>query len=89
MISSRSTPLTDALTLLHHLWSHETKQATPTMFDAVAVAYAIDAQQCLVTPLHLEVDAEGTRVKNLASRTPTCVSLRTPIPSSVSICNVF
>src|SRR6185369_1348317 len=58
MIFTRSTPLTDAMTLLYHLWSRETKQMTPTMFDTVAIAYAIDPQQCPVTPLHIEVDAE-------------------------------
>jgi purine nucleosidase len=64
MIFTRSTPLTDAMTLLYHLWSRETKQVTPTMFDTVAVAYAIAPQQCPVTPLHIEVDTEGyTREK--------------------------
>lgn len=59
MLAIRSSPLTDALTLLYLLWSHETKQMTPTMFDAVAVAYAIDPQQCPVTQLHIEVDGAG------------------------------
>jgi purine nucleosidase len=59
MIFTRSTHLTDALTLLYHLWSHETRQVTPTMFDAVAVAYAVDPQQCPVIPLRIEIDPEG------------------------------
>ncbi len=75
MIAIRSSPLTDALTLLYHLWSHETKQMTPTMFDAVAVAYAIDPQQCPVTPLHLEVDAAGyTREKPGSSNANVCLA---------------
>jgi len=65
MIFTRSTPVTDALTLLYQLWSHDTKLVTPTMFDAMAVAYTVDPQQCPVTALHIEVDAEGfTREKS-------------------------
>lgn len=68
-------PLTDAMTLLCHLWSRETKQMTPTMFDAVAVAYAIDAQQCPTTPLHIEIDAEGfTREKPGQPNSYVCLS---------------
>ena len=75
MIFTRSTSLTDALTLLYHLWSRETKQVTPTMFDAVAVAYAIDPQQCPVIPLHIEIDAEGfTREKSGQPNSYVCLS---------------
>ncbi len=59
LLFTQSTPLTDAMTLLYQQWSAETKQSTPTMFDAVAVAFAIDPKQCPVTPLHLEVDRQG------------------------------
>ena len=51
--------LTDALTLLYQQWAHGTHQITPTMFDAVAAAYAIDPSQCPTTPMRLEVDAKG------------------------------
>ncbi|GAC1662229.1 MAG: nucleoside hydrolase [Candidatus Acidiferrum sp.] len=75
MIFTRSRPLTDAMTLLYHLWSRETKQVTPTMFDAVAVAYAIDPQQCPTTPLHLEIDAEGfTREKPGQPNSNVCLT---------------
>ena len=40
-------------------WAHGTHQITPTMFDAVAAAYAIDPSQCPTTPMRLEVDAKG------------------------------
>ena len=52
-------PLTDALTLLYHQWSHATGLQTPTMFDAVAVAYAIQPSVCPVTSLRLAVDDRG------------------------------
>lgn len=64
MLSTVSTPLTDSLQVLTAEWQGVTRQATPTMFDAVAVAYAIDAEICPATPLHIEVDGSGyTREK--------------------------
>jgi inosine-uridine nucleoside N-ribohydrolase len=75
MIAVHSTPLTDALTLLTQLWSHVTKQATPTLFDAVAVAYAIDPHQCPTVPLHIEVDANGfTREKSDRPNANVCLA---------------
>ncbi len=59
LLFTQSTNLTDALTLLYEQWSRTTGQATPTMFDAVAAAYAIDPGQCPATPMHLHVDASG------------------------------
>lgn len=59
IVFTASTPLTDALTLLYQQWARTTKQETPTMFDAVAVAYAVDPAQCPVTPMHLTIDAQG------------------------------
>lgn len=74
LIFTASTPVTDALTLLYQLWSSDTKQPTPTLFDAVAVAYAIDPQQCPVTPLRLEVDLDGfTREKPGQPNTNVCL----------------
>ena len=48
-------PLTDQLTLLCHQWG----QLTPTLFDPMAVAYAIDPKLCPVTPLRIRVDEKG------------------------------
>jgi len=59
LLFTQSTNLTDALTLLYEQWSRSTKQTTPTMFDVVAVAYAIDPALCPVTPMTIEVDAKG------------------------------
>ena len=53
------TPLTNALTILYHLWGNE----TPTLFDPMAVAMLIDPNICETQQLAIEVDAQGfTRV---------------------------
>jgi purine nucleosidase len=53
------TPLTNALTLLYHLWNHP----TPTLFDPMAVAMLIKPDLCQTEQLAMEVDAQGfTRV---------------------------
>lgn len=59
---AHGTPLTDALTLLYHQWVDAYQpwsSATPTVFDVVPVAYAIDPSLCPTTPLRIAVDAEG------------------------------
>ncbi len=53
------TPLTNALTILYHLWGGE----SPTLFDPMAVAMLIKPGICETQQLALEVDAQGfTRV---------------------------
>jgi len=53
------TPLTNALTILYHLWGNE----TPTLFDPMAVAMLIDPSICETQQLAIEVDAQGfTRI---------------------------
>jgi inosine-uridine nucleoside N-ribohydrolase len=50
---------TDALTLLYHLWDHE----TPTLFDPMAVAMLLDPGLCEKEQLAIQVDGQGfTRV---------------------------
>lgn len=51
----QGTPLTDELTLLYH----ESIRPTPTLFDAMAVAYLIEPELCPVTKLRIEVDENG------------------------------
>jgi purine nucleosidase len=55
LIFQQSTPLTDSLTLLYHLWGGQ----TPTLYDPVAMAFALAPQLCPTQPLHLEVDEKG------------------------------
>ncbi|HUM06004.1 MAG TPA: nucleoside hydrolase [Terriglobales bacterium] len=49
------TPLTDALTVLYHQWGY----VTPTLFDAMPVAYLVNPELCPVKPLRIRVDDEG------------------------------
>jgi inosine-uridine nucleoside N-ribohydrolase len=51
----KTTPLTAELAELTKEWG----QKTPTLFDAMAVAYAIDPGLCPVTKLRIEVEKEG------------------------------
>jgi purine nucleosidase len=58
-IFSHGSPLTDQLTLLYHEWSGTGEWKTPTLFDPVAVTYAIRPDLCPATPMRIEVDAKG------------------------------
>jgi inosine-uridine nucleoside N-ribohydrolase len=59
LLASISTPLTDSIQVLTAEYTHVTQHQTPTMFDPVAAAYAIDPHTCPTTPLHIEVDDQG------------------------------
>ena len=70
LIFRRSTPLTDALTLLYHDWG----QQTPTLFDPVAVAFAIAPDICPTKPMRLEIDDKGyTRPVAGPANTQVCL----------------
>jgi inosine-uridine nucleoside N-ribohydrolase len=58
-IFSHGSALTDQLTLLYHEWSGAGAWRTPTLFDPVAVTYAIRPDLCPATPMRLEVDEKG------------------------------
>jgi len=60
-IFSHGSPLTDQLTLLYHQWLAGTEghPLAPTLFDPVAVAYAVRPELCPATPMRLEVDDKG------------------------------
>ncbi len=51
----QDTPITDALTILYHLWG----QATPTLYDPMTIAYSVDPQLCPVEPVRIRVDDKG------------------------------
>jgi inosine-uridine nucleoside N-ribohydrolase len=62
-VAAHSTPSTDALLVLTTEWQLATHQRTPTLFDAMAVTYALRPEICPTTPLRLQVDDKGfTRV---------------------------
>jgi inosine-uridine nucleoside N-ribohydrolase len=72
-IFSSGTSITDALTLLYHQWSYG-NQITPTLFDAVAVAYTIKPDLCPAAPLRLRVDEQGnTKVETGAPNAQVCL----------------
>jgi purine nucleosidase len=74
LLASVSTPVTDTLQVLIAEWTRATNQVTPTMFDAVAAAYAIDPTTCPTTPLHIEVDNKGfTRVTSGSPNANVCL----------------
>jgi purine nucleosidase len=67
------TPLSDALLVLYEQWSHGTGQ-TPTLFDAVVVAYATHPELCPTRPMRLQVDAQGfTRPEAGQPNTNVCL----------------
>jgi len=52
---TRGTTVTDQLAILYHFWAQE----TPTLFDPMAVTFALKPELCPVTPLHIRVDEKG------------------------------
>lgn len=74
LLFARSTPVTDALTLLYHQWTRETQQQTPTLFDAMAVTYAINPSLCPAEPMKIQVDDQGyTREQAGAPNAQVCL----------------
>lgn len=57
-VFNHGSPLTNQLAILYKQWGSE----TPTLFDAMAVGYAIDPALCSTTPMHLRVDDRGMTV---------------------------
>jgi purine nucleosidase len=72
-IFKSGTALSDALLVLYSQWSHGAAQ-TPTLFDAVAVAYAMHPELCPAQPMRLRVDDQGyTRVEAGAPNAHVCL----------------
>jgi purine nucleosidase len=75
-IFAHGSPTTDQLTLLYHQWSANADghPTTPTLFDPVAVTYAIRPDLCPATPLRIEVDDKGyTRPVDGAPNAQVCL----------------
>jgi len=79
---AHATPLTDALTLLYHQWLDAYQpwsSTTPTLFDVVPVAYAMDPSLCPTLPLRIDVDADGmTKEIAGASNAQVCLAADEP-----------
>jgi purine nucleosidase len=60
-IFAHGSPLTDQLTLLYHQWKAGTEGhwEAPTLFDPVAVTYAIRPDLCPAMAMRIEVDDKG------------------------------
>jgi purine nucleosidase len=72
-IVSQGTPMTDAITLLTEEWA-KGLQRTPTIHDAIAVAFALNQDLCRMTVLNIDVDADGaTKVKQGAPKVHVCL----------------
>lgn len=56
---SQGTHTTDALSQLYWQWTASTENPTPTLFDAVAAAEAIDPSLCPTQPMHIRIDDAG------------------------------
>jgi inosine-uridine nucleoside N-ribohydrolase len=73
-IFSHGSPLTDQLTLLYHQWTGASEWRTPTLFDPVAVTYAIRPDLCPTTPIRLQIDDKGfTRPVQGAPNAQVCL----------------
>lgn len=58
-VFSQATPMTDALLSLYEEWRASTGSPTPTLFDAMAVAVAINPDLCRTRPMDIEIDDKG------------------------------
>jgi purine nucleosidase len=75
LLFTASTPLTDALALLTLQWSRGTGRETPTLFDAMPVAFAIAPELCPAQPLRLRVDEQGyTRPEPGTPNAQVCIA---------------
>ncbi len=75
MLTTVSTPLTDALQVLTAEWQRVTHQTTPTLFDVMAAAYTIKPELCPVTKMHVDVDGQGfTRERPGKTNVQVCLS---------------
>jgi purine nucleosidase len=59
ILFSHGSQLTDTLTLLYQQWTAATGNPTPTLFDAMAVASAIDPTLCPTQQMHIDIDDKG------------------------------
>jgi purine nucleosidase len=67
---SQGTAVTDQLAVLYHLWGQE----TPTLFDPMTLAFALQPELCPVQGMHIRVDEKGfTREEPGAVNAQVCL----------------
>jgi purine nucleosidase len=72
---SRGTPMTDSLAVLYHQWAYETRQVTPTLFDVIAMGYAIRPELCPMKKMRLSVAEDGsTKVVEGEANAEVCLA---------------
>ena len=59
LLFSAGSKLSNALAALYFQWLRSTRTPTPTLFDAMAVAFAVNPELCPVAALHVTVDERG------------------------------
>jgi purine nucleosidase len=74
ILFSAGTPLTDTLSTLTNEWTAAAQNPTPTLYDAMAVAYVIDPSLCPTQPMNIGIDSQGfTRVGTGAPDADVCL----------------
>lgn len=75
LLFSTGSKLSNALAVLYFQWLRSTRTPTPTLFDAMAVGFAIDPELCPVEALHIIVDESGmTRPTPGAPNASACLA---------------
>jgi len=75
---AKKTGMTEALEELTAEWSAAGKHTSPTLFDAVAAAYAVRPEICPMTPMRIEVDDNGmTRQVSGTANADVCLESKT------------
>jgi inosine-uridine nucleoside N-ribohydrolase len=72
LLCSLGLPITDALAALTKLWG----KPVPTLFDPMAIAWALGYQFCESCPMRIEVDDDG--YTKIADGEPNCTVLLNP-----------
>jgi purine nucleosidase len=73
ILFSQGAPTADALSRLYWQWTYSTGSPTPTLFDAMAAAYALDPSLCPTTPMRIWIDDRGA-------------TLPEPGPANANVC---
>ena len=74
LLFSAGTPLTSALDTLTNEWTAASQNHTPTLYDAMAVAYAIDPSLCPTEPMNIVIASNGlTEVGTGAPNANVCL----------------
>jgi inosine-uridine nucleoside N-ribohydrolase len=74
ILFSLGTPMTNSLAALYYQWAERNRTPTPTLFDAMAVAYVIQPELCPAEPFHITIDAQGfTRSSPGAMNAAACL----------------